>query len=72
MPVNYGVFLLKTNLEKMCRTLEDQMNEYRGKCDEYQRSLHDFTTQKAKLQAENGQCYIQFIEITINLQNKPL
>uniref|UniRef100_A0A8C4DYQ9 Myosin-7 n=1 Tax=Dicentrarchus labrax TaxID=13489 RepID=A0A8C4DYQ9_DICLA len=38
-----------------CRTLEDQMNEYRGKCDEYQRSLHDFTTQKAKLQAENDE-----------------
>lgn len=34
--------------------MEDQTNEYRTKCDEYQRSLHDFTTQKAKLQAENG------------------
>uniref|UniRef100_A0A8C4DXF1 Myosin-7 n=1 Tax=Dicentrarchus labrax TaxID=13489 RepID=A0A8C4DXF1_DICLA len=48
-------YINTTNLEKTCRTLEDQMNEYRGKCDEYQRSLHDFTTQKAKLQAENDE-----------------
>uniref|UniRef100_A0A8C9Y7B4 Myosin-7 n=1 Tax=Sander lucioperca TaxID=283035 RepID=A0A8C9Y7B4_SANLU len=43
----------KINLEKTCRTLEDQMNEYRTRCDEYQRSVNDYTTQKAKLQAEN-------------------
>ncbi|XP_034559747.1 myosin-7 [Notolabrus celidotus] len=49
------VVKFKTNLEKTCRTLEDQMNDYRGKCDEYQRSLNDFTTQKAKLQAENDE-----------------
>ena len=34
--------------------MEDQMNEYRNKCDESQRSLNDFTTHRAKLQAENG------------------
>uniref|UniRef100_A0A3Q3XB47 Myosin-7 n=1 Tax=Mola mola TaxID=94237 RepID=A0A3Q3XB47_MOLML len=45
----------KTTLEKTCRSLEDQMNEYRNKCDEYQRTLNDFTTQKAKLQAENDE-----------------
>uniref|UniRef100_A0A3B4Z0R6 Myosin-7 n=1 Tax=Stegastes partitus TaxID=144197 RepID=A0A3B4Z0R6_9TELE len=45
----------KTTLEKTCRTFEDQMNEYRNKCDEHQRSLNDFTTQKAKLQAENNE-----------------
>ncbi|XP_068604806.1 myosin-7-like [Brachionichthys hirsutus] len=45
----------KTNLEKTCRTLEDQMNEYRNRCDENQRTLHDVTTQKAKLQAENDE-----------------
>lgn len=49
-------FPLKTTLEKTCRTLEDQMNEYRNKCEECQRTLNDFTTQKAKLQAENGLC----------------
>ncbi|XP_068197312.1 myosin-7-like isoform X1 [Antennarius striatus] len=46
---------IKTNLEKTCRTLEDQMNEYRNRCDENQRTIHDFTTQKAKLQAENDE-----------------
>uniref|UniRef100_A0AAY4AQ50 Myosin-7 n=1 Tax=Denticeps clupeoides TaxID=299321 RepID=A0AAY4AQ50_9TELE len=45
----------KTNLEKMCRTLEDQVNEFRNKCEEHQRSLNDFTTQKSKLQAENDE-----------------
>uniref|UniRef100_A0A3B4YIN7 Myosin-7 n=1 Tax=Seriola lalandi dorsalis TaxID=1841481 RepID=A0A3B4YIN7_SERLL len=52
----------KTNLEKTSRTLEDQMNEYRSKCDEYQRSLNDFTTQRAKLQAENGELSRQMEE----------
>ncbi|KAM8850240.1 myosin-7-like [Spinachia spinachia] len=45
----------KTNLEKTSRTLEDQMNEYRNRYDESQRSLNDFTTQKAKLQSENDE-----------------
>ncbi|XP_033853211.3 myosin-7 [Acipenser ruthenus] len=45
----------KANLEKMCRTLEDQMNEYRTKAEEGQRTINDFTTQKAKLQTENGE-----------------
>uniref|UniRef100_A0A7N6FI90 Myosin-7 n=1 Tax=Anabas testudineus TaxID=64144 RepID=A0A7N6FI90_ANATE len=52
----------KTTLEKTCRTLEDQMNEYRHKCDESQRSLNDFTTQKAKLQAENDELSRQLEE----------
>ncbi|KAL7386354.1 hypothetical protein ABVT39_007195 [Epinephelus coioides] len=52
----------KTILEKTCRTLEDQMNEYRNRCDENQRSLHDFTTQKAKLQAENDELSRQLEE----------
>lgn len=38
----------------MSRTLEDQMSEYRVKYEEAQRSINDFTTQKAKLQTENG------------------
>eukprot|EP00064_Thunnus_orientalis_P018476 superscaffoldBa00004273_g18575 len=52
----------KTNLEKTCRTLEDQMNEYRTKWEESQRSLNDFTTQKAKLQAENDELLRQMEE----------
>ena len=43
------LFILKTNLEKLSRTMEDQANEYRHKCDEFQRSLNDYTTQRAKL-----------------------
>ncbi|KAL2097611.1 hypothetical protein ACEWY4_006818 [Coilia grayii] len=45
----------KANLEKVNRTLEDQMNEYKAKFEEGQRSINDFTMQKAKLQAENGE-----------------
>uniref|UniRef100_A0A8B9JCI7 Myosin-7 n=1 Tax=Astyanax mexicanus TaxID=7994 RepID=A0A8B9JCI7_ASTMX len=52
----------QTNLEKMSRTLEDQMNEYRNKCEENQRSLNDFSTQKAKLQAENDELSRQLEE----------
>ena len=50
------VYRLKANLEKVSRTLEDQANEYRVKLEEAQRSLNDFTTQRAKLQTENGGC----------------
>lgn len=45
----------KANLEKMCRTLEDQMNEHRSKAEETQRSVNDLTSQRAKLQTENGE-----------------
>ncbi|KAG2462854.1 MYH7 protein, partial [Polypterus senegalus] len=49
------VVKVKTNLEKMCRTMEDQVNEYKTKCEESQRSLNDFASQKARLQTENGE-----------------
>uniref|UniRef100_A0A8C4XAJ4 Myosin-7 n=1 Tax=Erpetoichthys calabaricus TaxID=27687 RepID=A0A8C4XAJ4_ERPCA len=49
------VVKVKINLEKMCRTMEDQVNEYKTKCEESQRSLNDFATQRAKLQTENGE-----------------
>ncbi|KAF7708892.1 hypothetical protein HF521_017949, partial [Silurus meridionalis] len=52
----------KTNLEKMCRTLEDQMIEYRTKFEEAQRSINDFNMQKAKLQTENGELTRQLEE----------
>ncbi|KAI7792939.1 hypothetical protein IRJ41_022868 [Triplophysa rosa] len=52
----------KTNLEKMCRTLEDQMSEYRTKAEEGQRTINDFTMQKAKLQTENGELSRQLEE----------
>ncbi|XP_066538403.1 uncharacterized protein [Hoplias malabaricus] len=52
----------KTNLEKMCRTLEDQMSEYRTKYEEGQRTINDFSMQKAKLQTENGELSRQMEE----------
>lgn len=44
--------LSQANLEKLCRSLEDQMNEYKSKADEAQRSLSDSTTLSARQQAE--------------------
>ncbi|XP_060725389.1 myosin-7-like [Tachysurus vachellii] len=52
----------KTNLEKMCRTLEDQMSEFRTKAEEGQRTINDFSMQKAKLQTENGELSRQLEE----------
>ncbi|KAF4093520.1 hypothetical protein AMELA_G00002880 [Ameiurus melas] len=45
----------KANLEKMCRTLEDQLSELKTKNDEHVRQLNDTSTQKARLQTENGE-----------------
>ncbi|KAJ8374881.1 hypothetical protein SKAU_G00054610 [Synaphobranchus kaupii] len=52
----------KINLEKMCRTLEDQMTEYRTKFEEGQRVINDFNLQRAKLQTENGELSRQMEE----------
>ncbi|TRY53867.1 hypothetical protein DNTS_002810 [Danionella cerebrum] len=52
----------KANLEKMCRTLEDQMSEYRSKFEEGQRCINDFTMHKSKLQSENGELSRQLEE----------
>lgn len=46
--------MLQANLEKMCRTLEDQLSELKTKNDENVRQLNDINTQKARLQTENG------------------
>uniref|UniRef100_A0A3B3B3C9 Myosin heavy chain, fast skeletal muscle-like n=1 Tax=Oryzias melastigma TaxID=30732 RepID=A0A3B3B3C9_ORYME len=53
----------KANLEKMCRTLEDQLSELKAKNDENVRQLNDATVLKARLQTENG-------EITRQLEEK--
>ncbi|XP_074512483.1 myosin heavy chain, fast skeletal muscle [Sebastes fasciatus] len=45
----------KANLEKMCRTLEDQLSELKSKNDENVRQLNDFSAQRARLQTENGE-----------------
>ncbi|XP_063063309.1 myosin-7-like isoform X2 [Engraulis encrasicolus] len=52
----------KINLEKSCRTMEDQMNEYKVKYEDAHRSINDFSTQKAKLQTENGELSRQLEE----------
>lgn len=48
---------LQGNLEKMCRTLEDQLSEIKSKNDENVRQLNDLSAQKARLQTENGAYY---------------
>uniref|UniRef100_A0AAQ5YG29 Myosin motor domain-containing protein n=1 Tax=Amphiprion ocellaris TaxID=80972 RepID=A0AAQ5YG29_AMPOC len=45
----------KGNLEKMCRTLEDQLSELKTKNDENIRQLNDAGAQKARLLTENGE-----------------
>lgn len=45
---------LQSNLEKMCRALEDQFSEVRAKDDEHVRLINDLNTQKTRLQTENG------------------
>uniref|UniRef100_A0A3P9JF71 Myosin, heavy chain b n=1 Tax=Oryzias latipes TaxID=8090 RepID=A0A3P9JF71_ORYLA len=50
-----GVAKSKGNLEKMCRTLEDQLSELKAKNDENVRQLNDINVQKARLQTENGE-----------------
>ncbi|MXQ89415.1 hypothetical protein E5288_WYG000822 [Bos mutus] len=47
--------LQRGNLEKMCRTLEDQLSELKTKEDEQQRLINDLTTQRARLQTESGE-----------------
>lgn len=50
------LFLLppQGNLEKMCRTLEDQLSELKTKNDENVRQINDLGGQKARLLTENG------------------
>uniref|UniRef100_A0A2K5Z1L0 Myosin heavy chain 3 n=1 Tax=Mandrillus leucophaeus TaxID=9568 RepID=A0A2K5Z1L0_MANLE len=50
------------NLEKICRMLEDQLSEARGKNEEIQRSLSELTTQKSRLQTEAGELSRQLEE----------
>ncbi|KAM6965520.1 myosin heavy chain, fast skeletal muscle-like isoform 2-T2 [Aplochiton taeniatus] len=45
----------KGNLEKMCRTLEDQLSEIKTKSDENVRQINDISGQRARLLTENGE-----------------
>ena len=42
-------------MEKMCRSLEDQVSELKSKNDEYVRQLNDINVQRARLNSENGE-----------------
>ncbi|XP_064897273.1 myosin-6 [Columba livia] len=52
----------KVGMEKVSRTMEDQMAEHRAKLEETQRVLNDTSTQRAKLQTENGELSRQLEE----------
>ncbi|XP_070815348.1 myosin heavy chain, fast skeletal muscle-like [Chaetodon trifascialis] len=45
----------KGNLEKMCRSLEDQLSELKAKSDEHLRQLNDMNVQRSRLMTENGE-----------------
>ncbi|KAM6319736.1 myosin-15 [Podargus strigoides] len=52
----------KANAEKLCRTYEDHLNETKMKLEEMTRLMNDLTTQKTKLQSENGEFVRQLEE----------
>uniref|UniRef100_A0AAY5L7W6 Myosin motor domain-containing protein n=1 Tax=Esox lucius TaxID=8010 RepID=A0AAY5L7W6_ESOLU len=52
----------KGNLEKMCRTLEDQLSEIKTKNDENIRQITDTSAQRARLLTENGELSRQLEE----------
>ncbi|XP_016363601.1 myosin heavy chain, fast skeletal muscle-like [Sinocyclocheilus anshuiensis] len=45
----------KGYIQKLCRTLEDQLSEIKTKSDENVRQLNDMNAQRARLQTENGE-----------------
>lgn len=45
----------QANAEKLCRTYEDQLSEAKIKVEELQRQLADTSTQRGRLQTENGE-----------------
>ena len=45
---------MQGNLEKMCRTLEDQVSELKTKEEEQQRLINELTAQRGRLQTEAG------------------
>lgn len=53
-PLALHIFDIQANLEKMCRTLEDQLSEIKTKEEEHQRMINDLNTQRARLQTEAG------------------
>uniref|UniRef100_M3ZV86 Myosin heavy chain, fast skeletal muscle-like n=1 Tax=Xiphophorus maculatus TaxID=8083 RepID=M3ZV86_XIPMA len=52
----------KANMEKLCRSLEDQLSEVKTKNDEHIRQLNEINSHKAKLVSENGEISRQLEE----------
>ncbi|XP_051932799.1 myosin heavy chain, fast skeletal muscle-like [Hippocampus zosterae] len=52
----------KINLEKICRSLEDQLSELKSKNDEHVRQLNDVGLHRARLQTEHGEISRQLEE----------
>ncbi|CAL8302243.1 unnamed protein product [Merluccius merluccius] len=52
----------KINLEKLCRSLEDNLHEAKTKEEEHQRLINDLSGQKARLQTENAEMSRQLEE----------
>lgn len=52
---------MQGNLEKMCRTLEDQVSELKAKEEEQQRLINDLTAQRARLQTESGEVFVSVL-----------
>ncbi|KFO18886.1 Myosin-13 [Fukomys damarensis] len=52
----------KSNVERMCRSVEDQFNEIKAKDDQQTQLIHDLNMQKARLQTQNGELSHQMEE----------
>lgn len=50
-----GLFVPQSNMERMCRSVEDQFNEIKAKDDQQTQLIHDLNMQKARLQTQNGE-----------------
>jgi hypothetical protein len=62
---------MQGNLEKMCRTLEDQLSELKSKEEEQQRLINELTTQRGRLQTEAGGTFTVFtLNITHTLNSQ--
>lgn len=49
------LFVFQSNIERMCRSVEDQFNEIKAKDDQQTQLIHDLNMQKARLQTQNGE-----------------
>lgn len=58
--IQYHVYM-QANLEKMCRTLEDQLSEVKTKEEEHQRMVNDLNAQRARLQTESGETFTSLV-----------